>query len=122
MSDGRREHLQDLAALLSVLVFVLGAGIGLFLLAFYTVAPSVLGPLDQPIGNPLLIVPFLAVFVIVLGIGGFFGGTLWLIVMSQFLPKRTMHKWLTYGPQIPPLLRLNLRLLEALYDKSESAL
>jgi membrane associated rhomboid family serine protease len=122
MAENRREALQDLSALLSVLVFVLGSGICLFLLMFYTVLPSVVGPLDQPIPNLVLIIPSLLAFAIVFAAGGLVGGTLWLVVMSRFLPKRTMHKWLTYGPQIRPLLKLNLRLLDALYAKNERAL
>ena len=122
MTENRCEALQDLSALLSVLVFVLGSGIGSFLLMFYTVAPSVVGPLDQPIPNPVLVIPFLLAFAIVFAAGGLVGGTLWLVVMSRFLPKHTMHKWLTYGPQIRPLLKLNLRLLDALYAKNEGAL
>lgn len=117
MDDTRREALRDLVALLSVACFVLSAGLGLFLLVFYTVAPGILGPFDQPIENRLLAIPFLLAFVVIFTVGGFFGGTLWVLVMSCFLPKPTMYKWLTYGPQIKPLLKLNLRLLEAIYGK-----
>ena len=117
MDEQRRDALRDLAALLTALVFTLGPALGLFLVVFYTLGPLVLGPLDQPIGSPIWALGIFGVFVFLLCVGGFLGGTLWLVVMPRFLPKHTMHKWVTYGPQIKPLLKLNLRLLDALYAK-----
>jgi hypothetical protein len=117
MDEDRRDALRDLAALLTALVFTLGPGLALFLGAFYTVGPLVLGPLDQPIAHPLHAIALFGAFIILFCIGAFVGGTLWLVLMSRFLPKKTMHKWVTYGPQIRPVLRLNLRLLDALYAK-----
>jgi len=90
--------------------------LGLFLLVFYAYAPGLLGSLDQPIDNRLVIPVFLA-FVVIFTVGAVLGGTAWIMVMSRFLPKPTMHKWLTYGPQIKPLLSLNLRLLDHVYGK-----
>ena len=122
MDADRLDARKDLMALLSALFFVLGAGIGICLLVFYTVGPLLLGPLDQPVGSPALAIAFIAALLLLLAAGCFIGGALWLIVMSRVLPKPTLHKWLTYGPQIPALLRLNLRLLDSLYSKNESAL
>jgi uncharacterized BrkB/YihY/UPF0761 family membrane protein len=112
----RQEALKDLAALVSILIFVLGVGLGLFLVVFFGLAPSVLGPLDQPLPNGLWgAAAVLLTSSILFAVGGLMGGALWIIVMSRFLPKRTMHKWLTYGPQIRPILALNLRLLDRMY-------
>ncbi len=116
MDTDREDAMRDLAALLSALVFTLGPGLALFLGAFYTVGPLMLGPLDQPVGT-LKAIGLFGAFVVLFCIGAFIGGMLWLVVMSRFLPKHTMHKWLTYGPQIQPLLKLNLRLLDSLYAK-----
>ncbi len=108
--------MKDLAALLSALVFVLAIGSSLFLFVFLALAPSVLGPLDQPLPNGLwAAVLVLISFGFLFTAGALIGGILWIIVMSRFLPKRTMYKWLTYGPQIRPLLALNLRLLDRMY-------
>jgi hypothetical protein len=57
----------------------------------------------------------LAAFIVIFCVGSFIGGILWILIMTRFLPKRTMHKWLTYGHQIQPLLKLSLRLLDFLY-------
>jgi hypothetical protein len=116
MNLAREESVRDAAALLSALVFVLAAGLGLFLLVFLAFAPSVLGPLDQPLPNGLWgAVLVLITFGLLFTAGALVGGMLWIIVMSRFLPKPTMYKWLTYGPQIGPFLALNLRLLDRMY-------
>jgi hypothetical protein len=107
----RAETHRDLIALLSMVAFVLAFGLGLFLLVFYTFGPSLFGPLDRPIGNGFMVVALLLVFTVSFLVGGVLGGIAWIMVMCRLLPKDTMYKWLTYGPQIKPLLSLNLRLL-----------
>lgn len=79
MDEQRRDALRDLAALLTALAFTLGPALGLFLVVFYTLGPLVLGPLDQPIGSPVWALGIFAVFVVLLCVGGFLGGTLWLV-------------------------------------------
>lgn len=116
MNTPREDWVLDLAALLSMPLFVLGIGLGLFLFVFFSFAPSVLGPLDQPLPNGLWGVAVVLIsFSILFTSGALIGGMLWIIVMSRVLPKPTMYKWLTYGPQIRPLLALNLRLLHRMY-------
>jgi hypothetical protein len=117
MDSTRHEAIQDLVAMLSALFFVLGVGLGLCLVVFYTLGPTVLGPLDQPVENRFLVIPFLFVFVVILTIGSTLGGMAWIVVMSRFLPKETLYKWLTYSPQIKPLLEFNLWLLNRAYSR-----
>jgi hypothetical protein len=112
----RTDTNRDLIALLSMLVFVLGCGLGSFLLVFYTFGPSLFGPLDQPIGSGFGVVALLLLFTVTFLIGGVLGGAAWIMVMSRLLPRDTMYKWLTYGPQIKPLLSLNLRLLRRAFE------
>jgi len=115
MDESRREACRDLAALVCALLFVLGFGLGSFLVVFQMVGPAWWGPADQIVTPPVFL-QIMAVFIACLVTGGFVGGIAWFVVMSRFLPKRTLHKWVTYGPQIGLLLRVNLKLLDALYD------
>ena len=117
MDEDRRDALRDLVALFTGFVFTVPPGLGLFLVVFYTAGPLILGPLDQPLGSPFMVVGIFGLFGILLFIGGFIGSMFWIVVMSRFLPKQTMYKWITYGPQIRPLLKLYLRLLDSLYAK-----
>jgi hypothetical protein len=109
------DTLRDFAAILTALIFTLVPGLSLCLAVFYSVGPLIWRPLDPvglhgAIGMPLA-------FIVLFYVGALIGGTLWLVIMSRFLPKHTMHRWLIYGPQIKPLLKLNLRLLDFLYRK-----
>jgi hypothetical protein len=82
---------------------------------FYTLGPALFGPLDEPIGG-LMVVALLVVFIVTFLLGGVLGVIAWIIVMSRLLPMETIQKWLTYGPQIEPLLSLNLRVLRHAFE------
>jgi hypothetical protein len=114
----RSDIYRDLIAQLSMLVFVLGFGVGSFLLAFVTFGPTLFGPLDRPIGG-FGAAAVLFLFIVTFLLGSLIGGTAWIVVMSRWLPRETMHKWLTYGPQLKPLTALNLRLLRRAFERRD---
>ncbi len=112
MDDERREARRDLVALLSVLIFVLGCGLGLMLFVFFTIGPSLFGPFDQPVTDVSLLLLFLLIAIGCLIVGGLIGGVLWVAAMGSILPRETMIKWLYYGPQMPPLTEFCVRVLD----------
>jgi hypothetical protein len=108
MSDRPKD---DLVALLSMAALVLGGGVGLMLPFMYTIAPRLVGSLDAPL-NGMQALGAIVSMLLLLTAGGVAGGVLWVLIAGRILPRATVVKWLLYGPQIPPLTRLSLRLLD----------
>jgi len=113
MDEERREGWRDVLALLTLGCIGGGGATGAVLLLFHAF-PQLLGTSGVPMDNRL-IVPLLVMAALVAGLGYAVGGIAWIVVMSRILPKHTMHRWVTYGPQIKPLLSVNLKLLDRAY-------
>ena len=109
MIKNRPKH--DLLALVSMGLFVVGTGLGALLL-FRTVAQPLFGPPDARISGAQALA-FVVAMILILAGGGVVGGLFWVLFAARFLPRQTVMKWLFYGPQLPPLTRLSVRILDA---------
>ena len=112
MNKEQKENILDLVALLSMAVFVVGVGVAAILFSGKCISPLFIKDYspDKILQGSEAIFAIISIFIFLI-VGSFIGGTLWVFCMGHILPYDLIKKWLTYGPQIKWINKINFKIL-----------